>query len=199
MSEKQIKVSTLKLLKGNPRQIKDEKFAKLVKSISEFPHMMELRPIVVDENNVVLGGNMRLRAITELGMKTIPENWVKVATGLSEEEKKQFTIKDNVVFGGWDFDILANEWENKTLIDWGVDVWDFSDVKNAEDITTNNQEYKSTDDLAMEYLNNDMKKFEIYIEKKDYENFIKQITIIKHALQVETNSDAMLQLVLNYK
>jgi site-specific DNA-methyltransferase (adenine-specific) len=103
---------------NNPRIIKDDKFAKLVQSIKEFPEMLELRPIVIDEDNMVLGGNMRLKACIEAGLTDVP---VKVAT-LTEEQKKEFIIKDNVSGGEWDWDILANEWEVEQLEEWGLDI-----------------------------------------------------------------------------
>lgn len=104
---------------NNPRIIKDDKFKKLVQSIKDFPKMLELRPIVIDENNVVLGGNMRLRALQELGIKEVP---VLYANDLTEEQKKEFIIKDNVGFGEWDWDVLANEWNEEELTEWGLDV-----------------------------------------------------------------------------
>jgi len=99
----------------------DSKFKKLVKSIKEFPEMMEKRPIVVDENMVVLGGNMRLQAAKSAGMFEV---WVDVAEGWSEEKKQEFIIKDNVGFGEWDWDILANDWATQDLKEWGLDVWE---------------------------------------------------------------------------
>lgn len=103
----------------NPRIIKDDKFKKLVKSIQEFPQMLELRPIVVDGNMVVLGGNMRLKACIAAGLKEVP---IIVADQLTDAQKGEFIIKDNVGFGEWDWDILANEWEPDALIDWGLDL-----------------------------------------------------------------------------
>lgn len=117
-----MKITKLKLNDKNPRTIKDTKFTQLVRSIENFPKMMQLRPIVVDEHFVILGGNMRYRACLELGMKEIPDEWVKVAKGLTEEEKRRFTIEDNVQFGDWDWDVLANEWDTAMLIDFGVDL-----------------------------------------------------------------------------
>ncbi len=116
----EMKVSDLKLNPGNPRQIRGEKLELLKKSVSEFREMMELRPIIVDENNVVLGGNMRLQAIKALGIKEIPPEWVKRAD-LTEEQKREFVIKDNAGFGEWDWDLLANDWSDLPLADWGVD------------------------------------------------------------------------------
>ena len=117
-----IKVSTLISNPNNPRIIRDEKFKKLVESIQSFPKMMELRPIIVDGENMVLGGNMRLKALTELGMTEIPDNWVKQAADLTPEQVKEFIVKDNVGFGEWDWDLLANEWDQDQLEEWGVDM-----------------------------------------------------------------------------
>jgi ParB-like chromosome segregation protein Spo0J len=103
----------------NPRIIKDHKFKQLVESIKSFPQMLELRPIVIDENNVVLGGNMRLKACIEAGLTDVP---VKIAHGLTQEQKKEFIIKDNVSFGEHDWDLLANEWDIQSLDDWGLDI-----------------------------------------------------------------------------
>lgn len=103
----------------NPRIIKDDKFKKLVKSIQEFPQMLELRPIVVDSNMVVLGGNMRLKACIAAGLKEVP---IIVADQLTDEQKGEFIIKDNVGFGEWDWDELANQWEIDDLTQWGVDL-----------------------------------------------------------------------------
>ena len=115
-----LKINELKSNESNPRVIKDHKFKKLVKSIKEFPEMLELRPIVIDENNIILGGNMRYRACKEAGLKEVP---VKIAKGLSEEQKKEFIVKDNVGFGDWEWDSLGNEWDSAELEDWGLDVW----------------------------------------------------------------------------
>jgi len=106
---------------GNPRLIKDDRFKKLVKSISEFPKMMELRPIVVDSDGLILGGNMRFKALQELKYKDIPDNWVKRADELTEAEKREFIIKDNVGFGENDWDILAS-WDQDKLTEWGIDI-----------------------------------------------------------------------------
>ena len=126
-----IKISQVKSNPNNPRLIKNDKFKKLVKSVQEFPEMLELRPIVVDENMIVLGGNMRLKACIEAGLKEV---WIEVAD-LTEQQKKEFTIKDNVGFGEWEWDILANEWEQTEPEDWGLDGFPFEDktLKAEED------------------------------------------------------------------
>jgi DNA modification methylase len=113
---------------NNPRLIKDHKFKQLVKSIQDFPQMLELRPIVIDENNMVLGGNMRLKACIEAGLTDVP---VKQAKDLSEAQKKEFIVKDNVGYGEWDWDDLANNWDAQELTEWGLDIPNF-DVNNLE-------------------------------------------------------------------
>jgi len=114
-----MKITQIQLNPHNPRIIKDAKFKKLVQSIKEFPEMLALRPIVIDENHIVLGGNMRLRACMEAGIEDIP---VQIANGLTEEQKREFIVKDNVGFGEWDWNQLANEWDVELLDHWGLDL-----------------------------------------------------------------------------
>ena len=102
----------------NPRVIKDDKFKKLVKSIKDFPQMLEIRPIVVDEDLMVLGGNMRLKACEKAGLKEV---FIIKANNLSKEQKKEFIIKDNVGYGEWDWDIIKAEWDYDTVLEWGLD------------------------------------------------------------------------------
>lgn len=146
---------------NNPRVIKDDKFAKLVRSIKEFPKMLEIRPIVVNSDMIVLGGNMRLKACKEAGLKEVP---IILADNLTEEEQKQFIIKDNVGFGEWDWDMLANEWEPELLEDWGLEVW-----KPAPEI-----DYSILDDENVEEELGDMadgvrKAIQIEFEPEHYE------------------------------
>jgi len=124
------KISQIKLNYKNPRVIKDGNFKKLVKSIKGFPEMLELRPIVVDEDMIILGGNMRFRACIEAGLKEVP---VTIAKGLTEEQKREFVIKDNASFGEWEWDVLANEWNTQELDDWGIDVWQNIDDEKSDD------------------------------------------------------------------
>jgi DNA modification methylase len=116
---------------SNPRIIKDDKFKKLVKSIQEFPEMLNLRPIVVDGNMIVLGGNMRLKACKAAGLTEVP---ILIADQLTPEQQAEFIIKDNVGFGEWDWDILANEWDAELLQDWGLELpFDNTPVLEAEE------------------------------------------------------------------
>jgi hypothetical protein len=120
MQSKKVKLSEVKPNPNNPRIIKDDKFEKLVNSIKQFPKMLEIRPIVVNADMIVLGGNMRLKACKEAGLKEVS---IIFADELTEEEQKQFIIKDNVGFGEWDWEQLANEWDSEELKEWGLDVW----------------------------------------------------------------------------
>jgi hypothetical protein len=120
-----MKLKDIKPNPNNPRVLRDDKFQKLKQSITEFPKMLSLRPMVIDENNVVLGGNMRLRALQELGFTDVEEAWVKRSSDLTEDEKKRFIIADNVAFGEWDWDTLANDWEVVDLEAWGLEIPQF--------------------------------------------------------------------------
>ena len=126
-----VKITEIKSNPNNPRIIKDDKFKKLVKSIQEFPQMLKLRPIVVNNDMVVLGGNMRLKACKEAGLKEVH---ILKADELTDEQQKEFIVKDNVGFGEWDWDMLANEWDTDKLEDWGLDLpLDFNEVLEAEE------------------------------------------------------------------
>ena len=117
-----INIQEVKPNENNPRFIKDYKFKKLVKSIKEFPEMLKLRPIVVNSDMVVLGGNMRLKACKEAGLKEV---WILKADDLTEQQQREFIVKDNVGFGEWDWDVLGNEWNTQQLEDWGLEVIGF--------------------------------------------------------------------------
>jgi len=119
MRYEEVQIAKVKVNPNNPRICRDDKFAKLVKSIKEFPEMLKLRPIVVNDDMIVLGGNMRLKACKEAGLKVVP---VIKASELSEEQQREFIIKDNVGFGEWDWEMLGNEWEAEKLEEWGLEV-----------------------------------------------------------------------------
>ena len=114
-----VKINTVVLNTENPRNITDAKFKKLVKSIKEFPEMLKLRPIVINEQNIIIGGNMRYRACLEAGFKDV---YIIKAKNLTQIQQKEFIVKDNVAFGDWDWDLLANEWEVDMLNDWAVNI-----------------------------------------------------------------------------
>jgi ParB-like chromosome segregation protein Spo0J len=136
---KKVKIAEVKPNPNNPRLIKDDKFRKLVKSIQEFPDMLNVRPIVVNQDMVVLGGNMRLKAIKEAGHTEIAVEIVD----WNEQQQKEFIIKDNASFGEWDWDDLANNWDAQELTEWGLDIPNF----NIEGFTDKNKEL-SLDDVT---------------------------------------------------
>ena len=116
---KTVKLSKVKLNPDNPRRISERDMDRLVKSLQEFPDMMKLREIVVDETMTVIGGNMRVLALRKMG---IQEATAKICKGLTADQKREFVIKDNAAFGEWDMDALANGWSDLPLADWGVDL-----------------------------------------------------------------------------
>lgn len=153
-----VKIEKIKPNPTNPRVIKDDKFKKLVKSIQEFPQMLQLRPIVVNDEMIVLGGNMRLRACKEAGLKEVP---IIKASDLTEAQQKEFIIKDNVGFGEWDWDALANEWDENNLVEWGLDVPVFkeeniSDFFNADSDLSSDIDKKNK--IILEYTEEDYLK-----------------------------------------
>ena len=131
MKTQTVPINEVKSNPNNPRIIKDDKFKKLVASIKELPQMLQLRPIVVNEDMIVLGGNMRLKACKEAGLKEIP---IIKASELNEEQQRAFIIKDNVGFGEWDWDALANEWDAELLIEWGLDVWKVEEEPSLDEL-----------------------------------------------------------------
>jgi hypothetical protein len=112
------KINNVKLNPNNPRIIKDDKFKKLVQSIKDFPEMLNIRPIVVNQDMIILGGNMRYKACKEAGLKEIPI----IVTDLTEAQQREFLIKDNTSGGEWDWEVLANEWDSEQLEEWGLDL-----------------------------------------------------------------------------
>tara|TARA_R100000951_G_scaffold100237_1_gene90978 strand:- start:3130 stop:3729 length:600 start_codon:yes stop_codon:yes gene_type:complete len=121
---KKVKIKSVSSNPVNPRLIKEDKFQKLVQSVKDFPEMLQLRPIVVNEKMEILGGNMRYKACQSLGHKEI---YIIKAENLTRKQMEEFVIKDNSSFGEWDWNLLANMWEVEQLTDWGVNVYDFSD------------------------------------------------------------------------
>nr|DAN54727.1 MAG TPA: ParB protein [Caudoviricetes sp.] len=153
-----MKISEIKPNPNNPRIIKDEKFKKLVQSIKDFPEMLELRPIVINTENIVLGGNMRLKACQEAGLKEVP---IIRAENLTPEQQQEFIVKDNVSFGEWDWDMLANEWDTDELKDWGLDVLaplDYEDKNEEIDVSDFEDEGK----IVLKFPSD---QYEIMLEK----------------------------------
>tara|TARA_R110002012_G_scaffold256547_1_gene436744 strand:- start:110 stop:706 length:597 start_codon:yes stop_codon:yes gene_type:complete len=185
-----IEVSKLKLNPKNPRTIKKDKFEKLKKSIKELPKMLKLRPIVVDEDFVVLGGNMRLQAVKELGIKEV--HYIQESE-LTEEEKKQFIIKDNASFGDWDWDILANEWNNNELNEWGLDVWVEDD--DPKDKKIDEDKFASEIDT---YINAQIKQIVLYYNSDDFKNALENFEKIREDKNLNDNTEVVDLLMKNY-
>jgi len=129
MNTETVNIKKLKPNPANPRTIKDDKFHKLVQSVKTFPEMLKLRPIVVNDKMEVLGGNMRLRACIEAGMSEVT---IIRASELTEDQQREFIIKDNVGFGDWDMDALANEWDADELQEWGLDLGVYGGGEDGE-------------------------------------------------------------------
>jgi ParB-like chromosome segregation protein Spo0J len=129
MKIQEVKISDVKANPNNPRICRDEKFRKLVESIKTFPEMLKLRPIVVNDDMIVLGGNMRLKACKEAGLKMVP---IIRASELTEDQQKEFIIKDNASSGEWNYDDLANDWDEVTLMSWGVEIPHFADPSDDD-------------------------------------------------------------------
>lgn len=125
-----IQITEIKVNPTNPRFIKDDKFKKLVQSIKDLPQMLDIRPIVVNRHLMVLGGNMRLKACVEAGLTEVP---IIIANNLTLEQEKEFLIKDNVSGGQWDWDMIANEWDEVQLIEWGLDIPNFDNEVESEE------------------------------------------------------------------
>jgi len=149
MAIKKVNIAEIKPNQENPRYITDAKFKKLVKSIKEFPEMLQTRPLVVDENMVVLGGNMRLKALKSAGVFEVPIHQVK---GWSKEQKDEFIIKDNLGYGEWDWDIIANDWDLEKITDWGLDLPDFPEPE----VEAEEDDYIEPDDLKVDVVLGDL-------------------------------------------
>jgi DNA modification methylase len=147
-----VKINSVKLNPNNPRIIKDDKFKKLVQSIKDFPEMLNIRPIVVNQDMIILGGNMRYKACKEAGLKEVPI----IVTDLSEEKQREFLIKDNTSGGEWDWEVLANEWNAQELEEWGLDV---PDLQIPEILEAEEDDYEMPNEIQTDIVLGDL--FEI--------------------------------------
>ena len=148
MNSNLVPIEEIKNNPNNPRLLKDDKFKKLVSSIKSFPEMLKVRPIVVNDDNIVLGGNMRLKACKEAGLKEV---YVLKASGFTEEQQKEFIIKDNVGFGEWDWELIANEWNAEEVTDWGLDLplFEEDEVLEAEEDNFEAEEGGTETDIVL--------------------------------------------------
>ena len=163
-----VSISSIKENDANPRFINKHKFKKLVNSVKEFPEMLSLRPIVVDKDNIILGGNMRYKACKEIGLKEV---YIIQADDLDEKKAQEFIIKDNVGFGEWDWDILANTFDNVELKDWGLDVW------QPEEEVSNNTDYSlnTAEEKLNRFLDAKIKNITIPFENEEFDNVVDRL------------------------
>jgi hypothetical protein len=190
MNATHIPIKDIKSNPNNPRIIKDDKFKKLVQSIIDFPRMLEIRPIVVNDEMVVLGGNMRLKACKEAGLKEIP---VIKASDLTPEQQVEFIIKDNVGFGEWDWAMLANEWDYKELDDWGLT------LPNFDDNLTNNNDYEGKDQNSKldKYMDAELKRMFLVFDNDTFDNVIEWMNSIQTQNKLDNHSQVILHLMEN--
>lgn len=190
MNIKEVNLSEIKSNPNNPRIIRDDKFYKLVESIKTFPRMLEIRPIVVNKDMVVLGGNMRLRACKEAGLKKVS---VIFADDLTEEQQREFIIKDNVGFGEWDWAMLANEWDYKELDDWGLT------LPNFDDNLTNNNDYEGKDQSSKldKFMDAELKRMYLVFDNDTFDNVVEWMNSIQTQNKLDNHSQVILHLMEN--
>jgi hypothetical protein len=181
MTIEKIEIEKVKFNPNNPRFIKDDKYKKLVKSIKQFPEMLEIRPIVVDEDGIVLGGNMRLKACKEAGLKEVH---IIKASELTEDQKKEFVLKDNQSFGEWDAKLLS-EWDKELLLDSGFEQYDLIDI-----FGTNEMVAGLTKELEGSNFNKDV---------VNVDDYIKQNILFFNELMIEFEDDDIKKAIRNIK
>ena len=188
-----VKISAIKANSKNPRVIKDDKFKKLVQSIREFPDMLNKRPLIcftdVDKKYVVLGGNMRLKAAIEVGLKELP---ILLADDWTQEQRDEFLIKDNVGFGEWDWDQLANEWDPEKLNEWNVGVWQSDNLSNENIYNGQNP------DLELDkFLNSELKRMFFVYDNETYLKVVNWFNELQEKHNLENHSQVILKLIEN--
>jgi len=189
-----MKLKDIKANPNNPRVLRDDKFAKLKQSISEFPKMLSLRPMVIDENNMILGGNMRLRALQDLGYTEIDDAWVKRSSDLTEEEKQRFIIADNVAFGEWDWDTLANDWDAEQLSDWGFGIPLFGNSNYFDVDEKNDNQLNDSPKLS----DNDYSIFELVMLHENKLKLLDTLNKVKNEFLFEKQEEALMEIIRNY-
>jgi hypothetical protein len=187
-----ISVSQIKTNDSNPRIIKDDKFHKLVRSLQEFPTMLEYRPVIVNEDMVILAGNMRFKAAMHLGYEKVP---TIIAKDLTEKQQRELIVKDNVGYGEWDWDMLANEWDTQELDEWGLDIPNF---ENLSEIEAKGRMAATLDEKLDTYLNATIKQIVLYFEYEEYEEVIQKLDKIAEDNSLADNSSVIKFLLDNY-
>jgi hypothetical protein len=189
---KKVKIAEVKPNPNNPRLIKDDKFRKLVKSIQEFPDMLNVRPIVVNQDMVVLGGNMRLKAIKEAGYKDIAVQIVD----WSEDQQKEFIVKDNASFGEWNWDDLANNWDEEQLVEWGVDAWVNKGNDDLLELDAKTEEETSN---APKITDEGYSLFEIVMLHENKVHLFDVLNQVKREFLFDKTEDALMEIIRVYE
>jgi hypothetical protein len=189
---KKVKISELKPNPNNPRLIKDDKFRKLVKSIQDFPDMLNVRPIVVNQDMVVLGGNMRLKAIKEAGYKDVAVQIVD----WSDDQQKEFIVKDNASFGEWNWDDLANNWDEEQLVEWGVDAWVNKSNDDLLELEDKTEEEKSN---APKITDEGYSLFEIVMLHENKIFLFDVLNQVKREFLFDKTEDALMEIIRVYQ
>jgi hypothetical protein len=189
---KKVKIAEVKPNPNNPRLIKDDKFRKLVKSIQEFPDMLNVRPIVVNQDMVVLGGNMRLKAIKEAGYKDIAVQIVD----WSEDQQKEFIVKDNASFGEWNWDDLANNWDEEQLVEWGVDAWVNKGNDDLLELDAKTEEETSN---APKITDEGYSLFEIVMLHENKVHLFDVLNQVKREFLFDKTEDALMEIIRIYE
>jgi hypothetical protein len=189
---KKVKIAEVKPNPNNPRLIKDDKFRKLVKSIQEFPDMLSVRPIVVNKDMVVLGGNMRLKAIKEAGYKDIAVEIVD----WTEDQQKEFIVKDNASFGEWNWDDLANNWDEEQLVEWGVDTWV---SKNNDDLLELDEKTEEESTSIPKITDEGYSLFEIVMLHENKVHLFDVLNQVKKEFLFDKTEDALMEIIRVYQ
>jgi hypothetical protein len=189
---KVVKINDIKSNPNNPRIIKDAKFRKLVESIKSFPEMANVRPIVVNTDMIVLGGNMRLKAMKEAGWNEAPIQIVE----WDEQKQKEFVIKDNVGFGEWDWDDLANNWDEEELNDWALDVWV---NKESDDLLAFGEDTEEETAKAPKITDEGYSLFEIIMLHENKVHLFDILNKVKKEFLFDKTEDALMEIIRVYE
>jgi hypothetical protein len=193
MNVTRMNISSIRTNPDNPRVIKDDKFNRLVASIKQFPEMLELRPIIVNAELVVLGGNMRLKACQAAGLKDVP---VVVADQLTADQQREFIIKDNVGFGEWDWDALANTWDTDDLQEWGLSEISVFAAVSAE--AERDIDLPTMSASAESYLNNTIRQIVLHYDMETHADVLKRLQTVAQAHDIEDDNSATVLALLEY-
>jgi ParB-like nuclease domain len=186
-------IGTLRPNPDNPRIVKDERFKRLVESIRKFPQMLELRPVVITDDGMILGGNMRHQAALNAGLKEIP---VVIASNLTPEQQREFVIKDNVAAGEWNWDKLANEWNLPDLGDWGlseVNMFSAAATEPERDIDLPNMNAS-----AESYLNNTIRQIVLHYDRETHADVLERLSVVGEAFDIEDDNSSVVLALLEF-